>query len=92
MLFFPQLSEFVPLKNGFYRFRAQTDYYYLVDPGSYTAVVPRRVADLVYILSQPVAPVAYEVILEPGIGQFREFDPRQEHTRKSSWGLVLVHY
>ena len=24
---------------------------------------------------QPVAPVAYQVILEPGIGQFREFEP-----------------
>ena len=23
---------------------------------------------------QPVAPVAYQVILEPGIGQFREFE------------------
>ena len=23
----------------------------------------------------PVAPVAYQVILEPGIGQFREFNP-----------------
>ena len=27
----------------------------------------------------PVAPVAYQVILEPGIGQFREFEPRQVH-------------
>ena len=24
----------------------------------------------------PVAPVAYRVILEPGIGQFREFEPQ----------------
>ena len=29
---------------------------------------------------QPVAPVAYQVILEPGIGQFREFEPRRVHT------------
>ena len=29
----------------------------------------------------PVAPVAYQVILEPGIGQFREFEPRRVHTR-----------
>ena len=28
----------------------------------------------------PVAPVAYQVILEPGIGQFREFEPRQVHS------------
>ena len=25
---------------------------------------------------KPVALVAYQVILEPGIGQFREFEPR----------------
>ena len=29
----------------------------------------------------PFAPVAYQVILEPGIGQFREFEPRRVHTR-----------
>ena len=26
-----------------------------------------------------IAPVAYQVILEPGIGQFREFEPRRVH-------------
>ena len=26
------------------------------------------------IIPEPVAPVAYQVILEPGIGQFREFE------------------
>ena len=40
---------------------------------------------------QPVAPVAYQVILEPGIGQFREFEPRRVHTRTNSLGLFLVH-
>ena len=39
----------------------------------------------------PVAPVAYQVLLEPGIGQFREFEPRQGHTRINSLGLFLVH-
>ena len=29
----------------------------------------------------PVAQVAYQVILQPGIGQFREFAPRRVHTR-----------
>ena len=29
----------------------------------------------------PVAPVAYQVILEPAIGQFREFEPHRVHTR-----------
>ena len=38
----------------------------------------------------PVAPVAYQVILEPGIGQFREFEPRRVHTRINSLGLFLV--
>ena len=39
----------------------------------------------------PVAPVAYQVILEPGIGQFREFEPRRVHTNVNSLGLFLVH-
>ena len=34
-----------------------------------------------------VAPVAYQVILEPGTGQFREFEPPRVHTRINSWGL-----
>ena len=38
----------------------------------------------------PVAPVAYQVILEPGVGQFREFEPRRVHARINSWGLFLV--
>ena len=41
-------------------------------------------------LIKPVAPVAYQVILEPGIGQFREFEPCRVHTRiNSSWDLFL---
>ena len=37
-------------------------------------------------------PVAYQVILEPGIGQFREFEPRRVHTRIiNSLGLFLAH-
>ena len=45
---------------------------------------------ILYII-YPVAPVAYKVILEPGIGQFREFEPVRVHTRMNSWGLFLVH-
>ena len=37
------------------------------------------------------APVAYQIILEPGIGQFREFEPRRVHTRRNLLGLPLVH-
>ena len=40
---------------------------------------------------RPVAPVAYQVIVEPGIGQFREFEPRRVHARMNSLGLFLVH-
>ena len=29
-----------------------------------------------YIVWQPVAPMAYQVTVEPGIGQFREFESR----------------
>ena len=36
-----------------------------------------------------VAPVAYQVIFEPGIGQFREFEPRRVHTRINSLGIFL---
>ena len=39
----------------------------------------------------PVAPVAYQVILEPATGQFRKFEPRRVHTRRNSLGLFLVH-
>ena len=38
-----------------------------------------------------VAPVAYQVVFEPGIGQFLEFEPRRVHTRIHSLGLFLVH-
>ena len=40
-------------------------------------------------ISKPVSPVANQVILEPGIGQFREFEPRRVHSRIK--GLFLVH-
>ena len=43
-----------------------------------------------YIL-QPVAPVAYQVILDPGIGQFREFESPGLRPRLNSWELFLVH-
>ena len=42
-------------------------------------------------LLEPVAPVAHQVILEPGIGQFREFEPRRVHICINSLGLFLVH-
>ena len=34
--------------------------------------------------------MAYQVILEPGIDQFREFESTPVHTRIYSWGLFLV--
>ena len=36
-------------------------------------------------------PVAYRVILELGIGQFREFESHRVHTRINSGRLFLVH-
>ena len=50
-----------------------------------------RIESRVRGIADPVAPVAYQVILEPGIGQFREFEPRRVHTRINSLGLFLVH-
>ena len=38
----------------------------------------------------PAAPVAYQVILEPGTRQLREFEPRRVHTSINSVGLFLV--
>ena len=35
--------------------------------------------------------MAYQVILEPGIGQFREFESPRVHTRKNLWGLFLAY-
>ena len=31
--------------------------------------------------------MAYQVVLEPGIGQFCEFEPPRVHSRINSWGL-----
>ena len=42
------------------------------------------------LMQEPVASVAYQVILEPGIFQFREFESSEVHTRINSWGLFLV--
>ena len=42
------------------------------------------------LITRPVTPVAYQVVLEPGIGQFREFESPRGHTRINSWGY-LVH-
>ena len=47
MHFLPQLSDFVPLKNGFDSFRAQIGYkHHPVDPGTNYIVAPRGVAGL----------------------------------------------
>ena len=40
---------------------------------------------------EPVAPVAYQVILEPGIGQFREFEPLPSAYSFKFVGTFLVH-
>ena len=40
-------------------------------------------------INKPVAPVACQVILEPGIGQFSEFEPRRVHTRIIRWDFFL---
>ena len=50
-----------------------------------------RWIDSVLYNNRPVAPVAYQINLEPGIGQFREFESPRVHTRINSSGLFLVH-
>ena len=40
-----------------------------------------------------VAPATYQVFLNPGIGQFREFEPRRVHTRVRSLGdIFFAHF
>ena len=58
--------------------------------GQGTAVVVRNGS------KQVIGPVGRpsgvsEVILESGIAQFREFDPRQVHTRINSLRLLFAH-
>ena len=43
------------------------------------------------LVNLTLTPVACQVILEPGIGQFREFESPRVHTRKKSRGLFLAH-
>ena len=43
------------------------------------------------MMGPPVASVAHQVILEPGVGQFRELESPRVHTRINSWGLFVVH-
>ena len=77
------------------------------NPGAFTFIIPEEpfengavtLAEILVPLQISVrhrcgitvAPVAYQVILEPGIGQFREFEPRGVHTRINSLGIFLVH-
>ena len=62
-------------------------------PSTYTFALPWRVSAVsgtIYTTStQPVAPVAYQVVLEPGIGQFREFESPRVHTRINSHSFFL---
>ena len=44
-----------------------------------------------WYVAEPVAPVAYQVTLEPGIGQFREFESLPVRTPIKSRGLFLAH-
>ena len=56
--------------------------------GSMTRKQP---TDALKVVEEPVVPVAYQLIFEPGIGQFREFESPRVHTRQKSWGLFLTH-
>ena len=43
-----------------------------------------------YSTWRPVAPVAYQVIVEAGIGQFREVESPRVHIRIKWWGPFFV--
>ena len=55
----------------------------------YTVDLLWRTGDIVKKISNTLY-VAYQ-LLEPGIGQFREFEPPRVHTRINLWRLFLVH-
>ena len=57
-------------------------------PRSTCAALIKKVQGL---CTYTVAPVAYKVILEPGVGQFREFESPWVHTRINRRGLCLAH-
>ena len=47
--------------------------------------------NVLFTLQSDIAPVAYQVILEPGVGQLREFESPRVSNPINSWGLFLVH-
>ena len=50
-----------------------------------------QISDVLDVWHIPVAPVENQVILESGVGQFREFETPRVHTRINSWGLFVAH-
>ena len=75
----PGTQPLVMLMCGFFG-RSHRNHYFLV-------LVMRALASSIHI--QPVALVAYQVILGPGLGQFREFEFPRVHTRIRSWDFFL---
>ena len=55
-----------------------------------TGTVDARYGNALSVLHTLVTPVAQQVFLEPGIGQFREFEFTRVHTRINSWELFLA--
>ena len=78
-------------ERGYEAIEYRDDFYFSFSRVSCTlnAVEIEGLLEVAYIM--PVAPVGYQVILEPGIGQFREFESPRVHTRINSWGLFFVH-
>ena len=72
MNFLPQLSDLIPLQNGFYSFRAQTDQRHPVDPDSYTVWLQGE--SPTYILNEDTQPVirAIEVSRTAYKDEFRQ--------------------
>ena len=68
--------------SGFYK----TTFFHFIE------LLLRFVFNFITGTSTPVAPaVTYQVIFEPGIGHFREFESPRMSTRISSRGLFLLH-
>ena len=58
--------------NGVECFSKHLEFFFVVSSGLDAHF---EYIDAYYVNIWPVAPVAYQDILQPGIGQFREFEP-----------------
>ena len=80
MHFLPQLSDFVPLRNGFNSFRAQTDQHHPVDSDSY---IELQGESPTYILNEDTQPAIRAI----GVSHTAYKDVFRQNIRSHSWSV-----